>query len=147
MEDKTGIIKYTNRVLNTLQGYICNSRPRRFGKSITANMLTAYYSRGCDSEAMFADLEISKNADFKKHLNQYDVIHLDIQWCLEPAGGAEQVVPYISERTIAELKEYYPDALSEFKATWNAELSGLTNIPMRITLLSWTAWYTMPIVL
>ena len=111
--DKTGIIKYTNRVLNTLQGYICNSRPRRFGKSITANMLTAYYSRGCDSEAMFADLEISKNADFKKHLNQYDVIHLDIQWCLEPAGGAEQVVPYISERTIAELKEYYPDALSE----------------------------------
>ena len=111
--DKTGLIKYTNRVLNTLQGYICNSRPRRFGKSITANMLTAYYSKGCDSEAMFADLEISKNADFKKHLNQYDVIHLDIQWCMEPAGGAEQVVPYISERTIAELKEYYPDALPE----------------------------------
>lgn len=111
--DKSGLIKYTNRVLNTLQGYICNSRPRRFGKSITANMLTAYYSRGCDSEAMFADLEISKSADFKKHLNQYDVIHLDIQWCMEPAEGAEQVVPYISERTIAELKEYYPDTLPE----------------------------------
>ena len=60
---------------------------------------------------MFADLEISKSTDFKKHLNQYDVIHLDIQWCMEPAGGSEQVVPYISERTIAELKEYYPDAL------------------------------------
>ena len=73
-------------------GYICNSRPRRFGKSITANILTAYYSKGRDSEAMFADLEISKNTDFKKHLNQYDVIHLDIQWCMEPAGGAEQVV-------------------------------------------------------
>ena len=104
------MIGYTNKVMNTLQGYICNSRPRRFGKSITANMLTAYYSRGCDSEAMFADLEISKSTDFKKHLNQYDVIHLDIQWCMEPAGGSEQVVPYISERTIAELKEYYPDA-------------------------------------
>ena len=58
--DKTGLIKYTNRVLNTLQSYICNSRSRRFGKSITANMLTAYYSRGCDSEEMFAELEISK---------------------------------------------------------------------------------------
>ena len=118
--DKTGIIKYTNRVLNTLQGYICNSRPRRFGKSITANMLTAYYSRGCDSEAMFADLEISKNADFKKHLNQYDVIHLDIQWCLEPAGGAEQVVPYISERTIAELKcdEMQMNAAASFVAAF-----------------------------
>lgn len=111
--DKTGLIKYTNRVLNTLQGYICNSRPRRFGKSITANMLTAYYSKGCDSEEMFSELEISKNADFKKHLNQYDVIHLDIQWCMESAGGSEQIVAYISEKTIAELKEYYPDVLSE----------------------------------
>ena len=111
--DKSGLINYTNKVLNTLQGYICNSRPRRFGKSVTANMLTAYYSRGCDSEGLFADLEISKSADFKKYLNQFDVIHLDIQWCMEPAGGADQVVPYISEKTIAELKEYYPDALSE----------------------------------
>ena len=103
--DKSGLIKYTNKVLNTLQAYICNSRPRRFGKSITANMLTAYYSRGCNSEGMFAGLEIGKSADFKKHLNQYDVIHLDIQWCIEPAGGPERVVSYISEKTIAELAE------------------------------------------
>lgn len=48
--DKTGLIAYTNRVINTLQGYLCISRPRRFGKSMAANMLTAYYSRGCDSE-------------------------------------------------------------------------------------------------
>lgn len=74
--DKTGLLNYTNRVLDTLDGYICNSRPRRFGKSITANMLTAYYSRGCDSEAMFSGLEISSAPDFRKHLNQYDVIHL-----------------------------------------------------------------------
>ena len=111
--DKSGLIKYTNKVLNTLQAYICNSRPRRFGKSITANMLTAYYSRGCNSEEMFAGLEIGKSADFKKHLNQYDVIHLDIQWCIEPAGGPERVVSYISEKTIAELAEYYPGVLKE----------------------------------
>lgn len=41
----------------------------------------------------------------KDHLNKYDVIHLDIQWCMEPAGGPEQVVSYISEKTIAELKD------------------------------------------
>lgn len=111
--DKTGLIKYTNRVMNSLQGYICNSRPRRFGKSITANMLTAYYSRGCDSEEMFSNLEISRSADFREHLNKYDVIHLDIQWCLEPAGGPERVVSYISEKTIEELRKYYPDELPE----------------------------------
>lgn len=111
--DKTGLLQYTNRVMNTLQGYICNSRPRRFGKSITANMLTAYYSRGCNSQEMFSGLEISKSADFKEHLNKYDVIHLDVQWCLEPAGGAQNVVSYITEKTIEELREYYPGELPE----------------------------------
>lgn len=111
--DKTGLIEYTNKVMNTLQGYICSSRPRRFGKSVTANMLTAYYSRGCNSEQMFSDLEISKYPDFKKHLNQYDVIHLDIQWCLEPAGGPENIVTYITRQTIEELREYYPSELPD----------------------------------
>ena len=110
---KADLLSIRIKVLNTLQAYICNSRPRRFGKSITANMLTAYYSRGCNSEEMFAGLEIGKSADFKKHLNQYDVIHLDIQWCIEPAGGPERVVSYISEKTIAELAEYYPGVLKE----------------------------------
>lgn len=107
--DKSGLIRYTNSVLASTDAFICNSRPRRFGKSITANMLTAYYSRGCNSEEMFSGLEISKAEDFKRHLNQYDVIHLDIQWCIEPAGGPEHVVSYISEKTIAELREYDPD--------------------------------------
>ena len=106
--DKTGLLTYTNKVMNTLQGYICNSRPRRVGKSITANMLTAYYSKGCSSKEMFSGLEISRAKDFEKHLNQYDVLHWDIQWCMEPAGGPERIVSYISEKTISELKEYYP---------------------------------------
>ena len=72
--DKTGLIEYTNRVLNTTQAFICNSRPRRFGKSIAANMLTAYYSRGCDSEAMFSGLTIGQAPDFKTHLNRYEVL-------------------------------------------------------------------------
>lgn len=111
--DKTELLEYTNGVLDTLQGYICNSRPRRFGKSITADMLVAYYSKGCNSEKMFSDLKIGQSADFKKHLNQYDVIHLDIQWCMEPAGGHEQLVSYISQQIISELREYYPDTLDE----------------------------------
>lgn len=111
--DKSGLINYTNSVMASTDAYICNSRPRRFGKSITANMLTAYYSRGCDSEDMFSALEISKSPDFKKHLNQYDVIHLDIQWCISAVGGPEQVIPYIFEQTISELRGYYPDVLAE----------------------------------
>ena len=111
--DKTGMLEYTNKVMNTLQGYICNSRPRRFGKSVTANMLAAYYSKGCDSREMFSTLKISESIGFEKNINKYDVIHIDIQWCIEPAGGSENVVSYITEKTICELREYYPNELSE----------------------------------
>lgn len=126
--DKTGLLNYTNRVLDTLDGYICNSRPRRFGKSITANMLTAYYSRGCDSEAMFSGLEISSAPDFRRHLNQYDVIHLDIQWCINPAGGPEQVIRYITEKTIEELKICYPEEMKEEMNSLPEALSRLSSV-------------------
>ena len=121
--DKTGLLEYTNSVIDTTAKFICNSRPRRFGKSITADMLTAYYSRGCDSEKMFSRLEISNSEDFKKHLNQYDVIHLDIQWCIEPAGGPDKVVSYITQNTINELREYYPDILSYNNLYYSSQLS------------------------
>ena len=110
--DKTGLLAYTNKVINTKQAFICNSRPRRFGKSVTADMLTAYYSKGCDSADIFADYEISHAGDFRQHLNKYDVIHLDIQWCLAPAKGVAGVVSYIEKSVIAELKEKYPDIIS-----------------------------------
>ena len=87
--DKTKLIEYTNRVLNTDNAFICNSRPRRFGKSITANMLTAYYSRGCNSQKMFSELKIAESEDFKKYLNYFDVISFDMQWCMMDAGTPE----------------------------------------------------------
>ena len=67
--DKTGLLTYTNSVLHTMQKYICISRPRRFGKSIAANMITAYYSRGCDARQLFSKFEIAKSDEFEKHLN------------------------------------------------------------------------------
>ena len=110
--DKSGLIKYTNKVLETPSAFICNSRPRRFGKSMTANMLAAYYSKGADSREMFSSLEISSSPDFEKHLNKYDVIHLDIQECIEPSGGMENVVSYIKREVIKELEKFYPQIVT-----------------------------------
>ncbi len=111
--DKTGLLEYTNKVLDTNQAFICNSRPRRFGKSVTADMLTAYYSKNCDSLQMFTGLVISKDNAFKEHLNKYDVIHIDMQWCMVSAGGAEKVIQFIEDIIITELREIYPDAVKE----------------------------------
>ena len=98
--DKTGLLEYTNRVMGTKQGYICNSRPRRFGKSITADMLTAYYSRGCSSREMFEKLNIGKSTDFLEHLNRYDVIHLDIQWFLATVDSVDEVINFITDSVL-----------------------------------------------
>ena len=63
--DKTGLLEYTNSVIDTTSKFICNSRPRRFGKSITADMMTAYYSRSLDTEEMFEKLNIGQAANQK----------------------------------------------------------------------------------
>lgn len=121
--DKTGLIEYTNSVLDTTNAYICNSRPRRFGKSYAANMLAAYYSKGTDSEQMFSGLRISKDADIKKHLNKYDVIHIDIQWFLANCDDADKVVSFITKSVLDELRGIYPDALPQEVVTLPDALS------------------------
>jgi len=107
--DKTELIAYTNKKLNTEQCYICVSRPRRFGKSMAANMLTAYYSRGCDSKKMFQNLKIAKSADFEKYLNQYNVIHLNMQNYLTEAKTVQQLIQFIEEDLLDELEQEFSE--------------------------------------
>ena len=126
--DKTGLLEYTNSVLNTTEAYICNSRPRRFGKSYAANMLAAYYSKGCNSEEMFSGLDISRESDFKTHLNKYDVIHLDIQWFLANCDNVDNVVAFITKSVQAELREIYPGVLPEEETSLSESLSRIKNI-------------------
>mgnify|MGYP000349355514 CR=1 FL=1 len=111
--DKTELLEYTNSVINTTSKFICNSRPRRFGKSITANMMTAYYSKGCDSRQMFSKLKISEKDSYEENLNKYDVIHFDVQWCMMDAGSPENTVAYMNEHLISELQEIYPDIVPD----------------------------------
>ena len=111
--DKTGLLEVTNRFLSTPQKFICNSRPRRFGKSMAANMLAAYYSKGCDSHELFAGLVIEKNSDYEKYLNKFDVIHFDVQWCFKEAGSAEKTVSFITQTILSELRDIYGDIIPE----------------------------------
>jgi hypothetical protein len=106
--DKTGLLEYTNRVLGTEQGHMCVSRPRRFGKSMAANMMIAYYSKGADSGEMFSNLSISKTSDYKKHLNQHNVICLDIAFELMQLDDANDVVRSLQQHVVDELRELFP---------------------------------------
>ena len=68
--DKTEMISYVNGVLGTEQKFICVSRPRRFGKSMTAKMLAAYYCRDCDSGELFQKLKVAALDSYETYLNQ-----------------------------------------------------------------------------
>lgn len=113
--DKTRLLEYTNRVINTTSKFICNSSLRRFGKSMTADMLSAYYSRGCDSKELFKNYEISTVSSYEKNLNKYDVIHFDVQWCMMDAEDADHVVDYINEGILPIKKLKTQSALNNFE--------------------------------
>ena len=76
--DKSGVIAVINSTLNTERRFSCVTRCRRFGKSMAAKTLSAYYDHSCDSRELFADLEIASDPSFEKHLNKYPVIYLDM---------------------------------------------------------------------
>ncbi len=109
--DKTGLIAVTNKYINTEQKYICVSRPRRFGKSMALKMLAAYYSCGCDSRELFAGRKIEKQGTFQEHLNQYDVIFLNMQQFLIEAKKGE-VTEYLEQEVLEEVLEKYGDAVN-----------------------------------
>ncbi len=107
--DKTKLIAYTNRVLKTKQKFVCVSRPRRFGKSMAAEMLAAYYGKDVDSRKQFETLKIGKDVSFLEHLNQYNVIFLNMQDFLSEHPDIEDMEKAIEEAVLWDLQEEYPD--------------------------------------
>ena len=77
--DKSGLIGKMNALLGTEQKYVCVSRPRRFGKSMAANMLASYYEKEENSDDLFGGLRISRAITYRDYLNQYDVIKINMQ--------------------------------------------------------------------
>ena len=107
--DKTGLLEYLNGILGTNSRCIALSHARRFGKSHAAGMIDAYYSLGCDSTKLFEDTKIAESSDFKKYMNQYNVIHLDISsfWDFYKDNIVEKIVEYIYK----DLKKSFGDEL------------------------------------
>ena len=107
--DKTRLIDYTNKVINTMQQYICVSRPRRFGKSMAAGMLAAYYSRDCDSSKLFSKFEIAHCESFDRYLNKYNVISVNMQELLSQCTCIDDMIKLLERSVLWELLDVYSD--------------------------------------
>ncbi|HAG69489.1 MAG TPA: hypothetical protein DCL38_05900 [Lachnospiraceae bacterium] len=106
--DKTGLLSILNRSIGTEKRYYAVSRARRFGKSMAAGMIDAYYSRGCDSKELFAPFEIANDPDFEKYLNKLNVLHFDVATYLNRANSPEDVIPMLDRALLKDMVETFP---------------------------------------
>ena len=139
--DKSGLIAVVNATLNTRNRFSCVSRCRRFGKSMAAEMLCAYYDQSCDSRALFADLEIAKDPSFEQHLNKYPAIYLDLTSFVTRFHD-EDIVGHINAELIEDISSAFPqvethdgDDLMKYLIRINAE----TNQPFIFIIDEWDA--------
>ena len=107
--DKSDLIEVVNASLNSERQFICVSRARRFGKSMAAKMLNAYYNHSCHSEALFQDLKITKSPSFLQHLNKYPVLYVDMTNFITRYRNSGDIVHHIQADILAELREAYPN--------------------------------------
>lgn len=108
--DKTGMIASVEKLAKQRNKYICISRPRRFGKTIAGNMLSAYYSKGCDSRELFAPFKIAKDPCFEERLNKLNVIKLDMNSEYQNTFDKAELIKRITREIKAEMIKEFPGA-------------------------------------
>lgn len=108
--DKSMLIAYVNSVLGSQSKFMCVSRARRFGKSLAAKMLCAYYDESVDSNELFADLKIAKDPSYEVHRNKYPVIYLDVaSFMTRHSLRDENIMDAMNAELLEEIARTYPD--------------------------------------
>lgn len=107
--DKTDMIHYLNSIVNTQQRFASVSRPRRFGKTMAADMICAYYDREAESRELFENRKLSKTPEWDQYLGKFDVIRIVMTDYLQDSENADDMLRYLTEEITGELRKAYPD--------------------------------------
>ena len=116
--DKSEMIQYLNTVVKTKQKYVSVSRPRRFGKTMAADMICAYYGREADSRELFAGCKLAQCAAsgasgrtlaWDAYLGQFDVIRLVMTRFFKKGVTVSQALDKLRQLVLREIKRAYPD--------------------------------------
>lgn len=107
--DKTGMLAVLNDFIDKGNKYICISRPRRFGKTVTGNMISAYYSKKCDSSQLFSRLKISSGPGYEEKRNKYNVIKIDMNSEYQGAVIKEKLISRLTMKIKRELSREFPN--------------------------------------
>lgn len=107
--DKTELMLHLNAILNTERRFICISRPRRFGKSMTANMICAYYDHTVNGNDIFGNLKIAQAVNGMSQQGKYDVIRINMQEFLTRTHNMNELIQRLAKSILWDLLGEYPN--------------------------------------
>ncbi len=119
--DKSAILTKIIPRIGTTENYICLTRPRRFGKSVMANMIGAFFSSGCNSKDIFDNLNIAGSSLYKEHINQYPVISISFNRLPRRCHNYEAYISRIERKMMDDIAKLYPHVkIDPDDAVWDA---------------------------
>lgn len=108
--DKSKMLEELFPLVQTGNNHICITRPRRFGKTVMANMIASFFSKACDAQDIFQPLQIAQAEEYDKYRNQFPVIHISFNESGRRCNSYEQYIEWIEKRLVKDLKKEYPEA-------------------------------------
>ena len=109
--DKTSLIPLINATIDTESRYSCVTRCRRFGKSMAAKMLCAYYDKSCSSRELFRGLKAENDPSFEAYLNKYYVISIDMTDFTTKYRGERDIVKRMQNHVADDILEVFPEII------------------------------------
>ncbi|MBQ8037304.1 MAG: AAA family ATPase [Proteobacteria bacterium] len=143
--DKSALIGHLNRMVNTRRKFVCVTRPRRFGKSLAAQMLCAYYDRSCDSRSLFEGLSIALDETFERYLNKFPVISCDVHEVRSRVHDGMDFVPWLQKTILDEMRELWGEYIQpdDTLPSALARINDKTGTQFVICLDEWHSIYRM----
>lgn len=107
--DKTRMLAELIPLVREGNNYICITRPRRFGKTVMANMIGAFFAKGEEGHALFDRLNISACEEYGAELGQHNVIHIRFNETPADCGSYQRYISRITARLLKDLRQAYPE--------------------------------------
>lgn len=124
--DKSRLLEDLFPLVDIGNQYICITRPRRFGKTVMANMVGSFFGKG-DTSALFADLTVAGNENYEKHLNQHNVIYIDFSKIADECESYSGYIAAIKDILKDDLHEAFPDVRYRANGTVSEDLLRITE--------------------
>ena len=147
--DKTALIDELIPSLGKEKRFFCITRPRRFGKTVMANMIGAFFGRTEDDRKIFDHLAIAKTESYHKHLNKHDVFYIDFSELPRDCNTYQQYITRIQDGLIHDLVEAFPELITDSsKAVWDilSEIFERTERTFIFVIDEWDAVFHMPFI-